>query len=537
MEDLSHKRKMAIMAAILAAMFFAAINQTIVSTAMPRIIAILQGMEHYTWVITIFMLTSTISTILVGKLSDIYGRKPFLLSGILIFLIGAFLCGLSQNILQLIAYRGIQGVGAGIIMSTAFTAIGDLFAPRERGKWSGVMMSAFGFSSVIGPTLGGWLVDHMDWHWLFWIFLPLGIVAFFLILALFPKTARRESETIDWLGSLFLSLTIVALLLGFSWAGTRYDWGSPEILGLFAAAVVLGIIFLLVERKAASPVLPLSLFRNDIVTLSNIIGFLMNAGMMGALIYISFFVQGVEGIAPTYAGYVTMPMSIAMVVMSTVIGRMITKSGKYKRYALIGMPVLVAGMLIMAFMDSVWMAVAAMIIFGVGLGVGMPVFTLTVQNAVSPADLGVATASSQLFRNLGGTIGIAVLGTVMSTSLASNLKAKMAEGGAASARIDEETAAQLSGLMDPNMLLDQPKLKGVIASLPSDVQPIAEQIVAALRDALSSSLTLVFLWGTAIVAAAGVLTIFLREIPLRTTNKLPQEGAGKERSAELHPAR
>lgn len=537
MEELSHKRKMAIMAAIMAAMFFAAINQTIVSTAMPRIIAILQGMEHYTWVITIFMLTSTIATILVGKLSDIYGRKPFLLGGILIFLLGAFLCGLSQNILQLIAYRGIQGVGAGIIMSTAFTAVGDLFAPRERGKWSGVMMSAFGFSSVIGPTLGGWLVDHMDWHWLFWIFLPLGFVAFFLILALFPKTARRESETIDWLGSLFLSLTIIALLLGFSWAGTRYDWGSAEIVGLFAAAAVCGIVFVLVEMKAKSPVLPLALFRNDIVTISNVIGFLMSAGMMGALIYISFFVQGVEGIAPTYAGYVTMPMSIAMVVMSTVIGRMITKSGKYKRYALLGMPVMVAGMLTMAFMNSVWMAVAAMIIFGVGLGVGMPVFTLTVQNAVSPADLGVATASSQLFRNLGGTIGIAVLGTVMSTRLASNLKAKMAAGGAASAQVDEETASRLSGLSDPNLLLDQPRLQDAIAALPADVRPVAEQIVAALRDALSSSLTSVFLWGTAIVAAAGVLTLFLREIPLRTSNKLPQEDPGRERSAELHPAR
>jgi Na+/melibiose symporter and related transporters len=289
--------------------------------------------------------------------------------------------------------------------------------------------------------------------------------------------------------------------------------------------------------RAKSPVLPLSLFRSDIVTLSNIIGFLMNAGMMGALIYISFFVQGVEGIAPTYAGYVTMPMSITMVVMSAVIGRMITKTGKYKRYALLGMPVMVAGMLIMAFMNSVWMALAAMIIFGIGLGIGMPVFTLTVQNAVSPADLGVATASSQLFRNLGGTIGIAVLGTVMSTSLASNLKSKMAAGGAGSAQVDEATASKLSGLMDPNLLLDQPKMKDAIASLPADVQPIAEQIVAALRDALSSSLTLVFLWGTAIVAVAGVLTIFLREIPLRTTNKLPQDGAGKERSAELHPVR
>jgi MFS family permease len=259
--------------------------------------------------------------------------------------------------------------------------------------------------------------------------------------------------------------------------------------------------------------------------------------MMGALIYISFFVQGVEGIAPTYAGYVTMPMSITMVVMSTVIGRMITKSGKYKRYALLGMPIMVAGMLIMAFMDSVWLAVAAMITFGIGLGVGMPVFSLTVQNAVSPADLGVATASSQLFRNLGGTIGIAVLGTVMSTSLSSNLKEKMAQSGAAAAQLDEETRSHLSALMDPNMLLDQPKLKEVIASFPANVQPIAEQVVNALKDALSSSLTVVFLWGTAIVAVAGVLTVFLREIPLRTSNRLPQEGADKERSAELHPAR
>ena len=537
MEDLSHKRKLAIMIAILAAMFFAAINQTIISTAMPRIIAVLEGIDYYTWVITIYMLTSTIATVLVGKLSDIYGRKPFLLGGILFFLIGAFLCGFSQNILQLIAYRGIQGVGAGIIMSTAFTAVGDLFSPRERGKWSGIMMSAFGFSSVLGPALGGWLVDHMDWHWLFWIFLPLGVVAFILILALFPKTARRESESIDWFGSLFLSLTIIALLLGFSWAGSRYDWGSPQILGLFAAAVVCGIIFTLVERKVKSPVLPLHLFRNDIVTISNVIGFLMNAGMMGALIYISFFVQGVEGIAPTYAGYVTIPMSVSMVIMSTIIGQYITKTGKYKRYALIGMPIMVLGMLIMAFMDNVWTAVAAMIVFGVGLGVGMPVFSLTVQNAVSPAELGVATASSQLFRNIGGTIGIAVLGTVMSSSLSSNLKEKMAGSGGAAAQLDEQTRAQLAALTDPNMLLDQPKLKEVIASLPADVQPVANLLIEAVRDALSSSLSVVFLCGTAIVAAAAVLAFFIREIPLRTSNRLPRQDADQERAAKPEPVR
>ncbi|KIL35048.1 MFS transporter [Cohnella kolymensis] len=528
MEDLSHKRKITIMIAIISAMFFAAINQTIVSTAMPRIIAILGGMEYYTWVITIYMLTSTIATVLVGKLSDIYGRKPFILAGIIFFIIGAFLTGFSTDIFQLIAYRGIQGIGAGIIMASAFTAVGDLFAPRERGKWTGIMMAVFGFSSVLGPTLGGWLIDNMDWQWLFWIFLPLGVVAFILILTLFPKVERKAGEKIDYSGSLFLSLTITALLLGFSWAGTKYDWGSVQVIGLFAAAAVCLVIFLFIETKATSPVLPLALFRNDIVTLSNIIGFIMNAGMMGALIYLPFFVQGVEGISPTYSGYVTMPMSIAMVIVSTVIGRWITKTGKYKRYAVLGMPVMICGMLIMAYMNSVPLAVVAMIVFGIGLGMGMPVFSLTVQNAVSPAQLGVATSSSQLFRNLGGTIGIAVMGTIMQSSLRTNMEDAAKEAAATGqgfdfSKLDPATAKQLADFQNPEMLLDQPKLEQLQQTLPKDIQPVITQMVETLRNALSDSLTTVFLAGTALVFVALILVFFLREIPLRTSNKMSQE--------------
>ncbi|MCR2802804.1 DHA2 family efflux MFS transporter permease subunit [Paenibacillus soyae] len=523
MEHLSHKRKITIMMAIIMAMFFSAINQTIVSTAMPRIIAVLSGMEYYSWVITIYMLTSTLATVLVGKLSDIYGRKPFILTGIVIFMIGAFLTGFSKDIYQLIIYRGVQGVGAGIIMASVFTAVGDLFSPRERGKWTGVMMAVFGFSSVIGPTLGGWLVDNFAWKWLFWIFLPLGVVAFFMILFLFPKVERNKTEKIDYLGSFFLSLTIIALLLGFSWAGTKYDWGSFEILGLFAAAVLCLVIFIFVERQASSPVLPLSLFKNDIVTISNAVGFIMNAGMMGALIYLPFFVQGVEGISPTYSGYVTMPMSIAMVIMSTVIGRIITKTGKYKRFALFGLPIMIAGMLIMAFMNSVWLAVVAMIVFGLGLGLGMPIFSLTVQNAVKPTELGVATASSQLFRNLGGTIGIAVMGTIMTSSLARNMEKAASSGtGFDFDKIDPALAEQLAAFHNPEMLLDQPKLAELQSQLPADVQPIITQLIDTLRDALSSSLTTVFLAGTALVVIALILTVFLREIPLRTSNKMPE---------------
>lgn len=524
MEHLSHKRKLTIMVAIIAAMFFAAINQTIVSTAMPRIIAILGGMDYYTWVITIYMLTSTISTVLVGKLSDIYGRKPFILAGIVFFIIGAFLTGLSKDIFQLITYRGIQGIGAGIIMASAFTAVGDLFSPRERGKWTGVMMAVFGFSSVIGPTLGGWIVDHMDWEWVFWIFLPVGIVAFVLIMALFPKVDKKQSESIDYMGSLFLTLTIVPLLIGFSWAGTKYAWGSTQIVGLFGAAVAALIIFIVVETRVKSPVLPLSLFKNGIVTISNLTGFLMNAGMMGALIYLPFFVQGVEGVSPTYSGYVTMPMSISMVIISSFTGRWITKSGKYKRYALLGMPIMIVGMIMMAFMNSIWLAVLSMIVFGFGLGLGMPVFSLTVQNAVRPDQLGVATASSQLFRNMGGTIGIAVMGTIMASSLKSNLKSAAESGqGVDLTKLDPQVAEQLAAFHNPEMLLDQPRLEQLRQTLPEQVQPIFAKMIDMLRDALSASLTTVFLSGAALLVVALLLVFFLKEIPLRTSNRMPEQ--------------
>ncbi|MEK3686837.1 MULTISPECIES: MDR family MFS transporter [unclassified Paenibacillus] len=542
MEHLTQKKKVTIMIALMAAMFFAAINQTIVGTAMPRIIAILGGIEHYTWVITIYMLTSTIATVLVGKLSDIYGRKPFLLAGIVIFIIGAFLSGLSDNIYQMITYRGIQGVGGGILMSATVTAVGDLFAPRERAKWTGIMMAMFGFSSVIGPTLGGFMVDHMDWRWIFWIFLPLGIVAFIMIWRMFPKGTRATSETIDYPGSIFLSLSIVALLLGFSWAGTKYAWSSPEILGLFAAAIAGAVILILIERKAKSPVLPLSLFKNSIVTISMIIGFLMNAGMMGAMIYLPFFVQGVEGVSPTNSGFINMPMSLMMIVLSTLAGRWISKSGKYKRYAMIGMPFMVAAMIMMAFMNSIIMAVASMIVFGIGLGLAMPVFTLTVQNAVAPQMLGVATATTTLFRNLGGTIGIAVMGTVMNTTLTHKLESAVASGkGPDLSKLDPEAAGQLTAFMNPQLLLDQPKLKELHTTLPEQIRPLFNQLIEMLRGALSDSLTVVFLSGTALLVIAAVLVLFLKEIPLRSSESkteaaAEEAGAGSKLRKETAPA-
>lgn len=530
MEHLTLKRKVSIMIAIMAAMFFAAINQTITSTAMPRIIAILDGMDYYTWTINIYLLTSTIATILVGKLSDMFGRKPFILIGILFFMLGAFLTGTSTDVYQFIIYRGIQGIGAGIIQSTAFMSVGDLFPPRERGKWMGLMTAVFGFSSVLGPTLGGYLVDNIEWRWLFWIFLPLGVVAFIMIWTLFPKVERKLGQSIDYLGSLFLTTSIVPLLLAFSWAGTEYAWGSPEIIGLIAASVVSALIFILVEMKAKEPVLPLSLFKNSVVTVSNLIGFFMNFGLMGAMIYISFYVQGVLGISPTYAGYVTIPMSIFMMGTSAIAGQLIAKSGKYKRYALLGVPIMMVGMGIMVFMDNIWLTVVSTIIFGIGLGLGMPVFSLATQNAVPHNELGVATASSQLFRNLGGTIGIAVMGTVMSNNLTKNLKEALQSTNAPDfSSVDPQLAQQMLSFANPQTLMNKPLIEQTQASLPADVQPLFAQMIDSIRDALGSTLSMVFLTGTLVLVVALLLVFFLKEIPLRTTN---QASAPKSEDSE-----
>ncbi|ASS75406.1 MFS transporter [Tumebacillus algifaecis] len=520
MESLSEKQKVTIMIALMASMFFAAINQTLVSTAMPRIIAILGGMEYYSWVIMIYMLTSTVATVLVGKLSDIYGRKPFLLFGIVVFMLGSFLTGLSNDIFQMITYRGIQGLGGGVLMSVTTMAVGDLFAPRERAKWTGLMMAIFGFSSVIGPTLGGVIIDYMDWKWLYWMFLPLGFVAMIMIWRMFPKKGNVQNESIDYGGSFFLSLAIVSLLLGFSWAGTKYAWASAEILGLFGAAVVFAVILILIERKVKSPVLPLSLFRNGIVTISNSVGFLMNAGMMGAMVYLPFFVQGVEGLTPTQSGFVNMPMSITMIVLSGLVGRWMSKSGKYKRYAITGILFMIIGMLMMVYMNSIVMAVASMCVFGLGLGLSMPVFTLTVQNAVPMNQLGVATSTATLFRNLGGTIGIAVLGSVMNATLTRNLEKSMAEGaGVDLSQADPQVVERLAPYLNPQILLDQPKLESMQAAMPQEMLTLFNQMISMLRSVLADTLSTVFLYGSGLLVVALLLVFFLKEIPLRSSQK------------------
>lgn len=519
---LSDKQKVTIMIAIMAAMFFSAINQTIIGVAMPRIIATLGGLDYYTWVITIYLLTTAVATILVGKLSDIYGRKPFLLAGIGLFMVGAFLSGLSTTIFQLIIYRGITGLGAGMIMSCAFTAVGDLYLPRERAKWTGLMSGIFGISSVLGPLMGGYIVDHLDWHWVFWVFLPLGFAAFIMIAKLFPKVPRREGESIDYVGSFFLTATIVALLMAFSFAGEgagKFAWSSWQIIGLFGLTAVSLIAFILTEQRVKSPVLPLSLFKNDIVTVSNLAGFLLGMGMMGVMIYAPFFIQGVKGISPSGSGFIMMPMSIFMVFATTFAGGYMTKAGKYKGLALFGLATTGVGVFLMSTISidtPIYLLIAYLCVVGLGLGASMPVFSLTVQNAVSLSQLGVASASSQLFRSLGNTMGIGILGAVMSSRMASRLSDLFAGGGAMAdaSQLPPEQAQQLGQLMNPEVLMDQPRLETIQNGLPTELQSIAADLIATMKDVFSDALTTTFFVGAGIMVLAVIVALFLRAIPL-----------------------
>ncbi|KZE69457.1 MFS transporter [Fictibacillus phosphorivorans] len=534
MEHLEMRRKVIIMLSIMAAMLFAALNQTIVGTSLPKIIADLGGIEYYSWVFTIFMLTSSITAILVGKLSDIYGRKPFILLGIGVFSVGSLLCGVSGSILELIAYRGIQGFGGGMIMSTAFTAVGDLFPPRERGKWQGIMSSVFGLASVFGPTLGGYIVDHFHWHWVFWIFLPFGLVAFLAIHFLFPSVQRKEKESIDYTGSLLLTLTMVPLLLSFTWAGNQYDWVSPEIIGLFAVTIVAFFLFIRTEKRVTSPVLPLDMFKNKVFTVSNIIGFFLGAGMFGSIMYMPFFIQGVMGTSATKSGFVMMPLTLAMVAGSTISGQIVTKTGKYKKLALLGLFIMVSGMTSMHFMDTETTnttAILNMILVGSGLGIAFPIFTLTVQNAIEHKYLGVATSSVQLFRQLGGTIGVSIMGSVMNNSLTDHFNKETQKLIASTPNISPQMGEQIKELANPQVLLNQGAVLEKFSALPPESLAFIKQVLEILRGSLSYALNGGFLTGAIVIGSAFLLTFFfLKEIPLRTSNE--EKTASKEQAAE-----
>ncbi len=515
---LSARSKAIVIAGTMLGLLVAAISQTVVSTALPRIIGELGGLNLFSWVFTASMLTSTTVVPLVGKLSDLYGRKPFFITGIVVFMVTSALAGLSQSMVQLIVFRGFQGIGAGMIMANAFAIIGDLFPPSERGRYMGLFSAVFGLASVIGPLLGGWITDNLSWRWVFYVNIPVGVVALSVLMVGFPWI--RPSGTrpaIDYWGVAALILAVVPLLLALVWAGDLYPWLSPQIAGLLAMSVAGTVTFILAERAAADPIMPLSMFRSPVFSVAIVITFLTGMGMFGAITFTPMFIQGALGSSATNSGLVTMPMMMGLVVASTTAGQLITRTGRYRLLVILGGIVLAAGMYLMSRMGegtAHMVTVRNMIIVGLGLGTSMPILGLVVQNAMPYRLLGVATSSVQFFRQIGGTLGIAIFGTLVTTHLRDSLRAELP------AEVQGLPEPVLESLEDPQVLLSPDaldRLREAFAARGPQGADLFAETIDSMRVVLAEAITNVFFLGMLISVAALAVSVFLREMPLRTT--------------------
>ncbi|AGE23771.1 putative multidrug-efflux transporter [Geobacillus sp. GHH01] len=500
---------------LIIAMLFAALDGTIVGTAMPRIVGELRGLGVMTWLTTAYMLTSTTVVPIAGKLADLLGRRIVYVSGLVIFMAGSALCGMANDMTELIIYRGIQGLGGGIMMPMAMVVIGDVFTGKERAKWQGVFGGLYGLASVLGPQIGGFIVDHLNWRWVFYINLPVGILATVLIAMGLSKYKAEGPVKFDIAGMATLTVGVVSLLLGLTFGGDRYPWGSWQIVSLFAAAVVFFALFVWAEKRAEEPIIPLWLFGNRTFTLLNGIGFFMSVGMFGAIMFVPFFMQGIIGVSATQSGTIMTPMMITMIIGSVVGGRLVYRIG-VKTQLIAGMIIMASAFGLLGTMDvdtSKWTATMYMIILGLGTGLVMPILTLALQESFPKSELGVVTSSSQFFRSIGGTFGMTVLGAIMnhrsSVLLDERLMPKL-----------EALPAQAKGLVDrfADMIHTDPQgLYSVLLSPEAMAKipaPLRDMFVPVLKQSLVDSLQAVFWFGLAFIAVGLLLVFGLKRIAL-----------------------
>ncbi|MFE3326774.1 DHA2 family efflux MFS transporter permease subunit [Streptomyces sp. NPDC059176] len=501
-EGRSRRTVLVAISALLLGMLLAALDQTIVSTALPTIVSELGGLEHLSWVVTAYILAATAATPLWGKLGDQYGRKKLFQTAIVIFLVGSVLCGIAQDMGQLIGFRALQGLGGGGLMVLSMAIVGDIVSPRERGRYQGLFGAVFGATSVLGPLLGGLFTQHLSWRWVFYINVPIGIVALFVIAAVLHIPSRGARHTIDYLGTILIAAVATCLVLVASLGGTSWPWGSPQIIALAAAGVVLLVAFVLTERRAAEPVLPLRLFRIRTFTLVAVISFIVGFAMFGALVFLPTFLQIVQGITPTMSGVHMLPMVIGLLLTSTLSGQIVSRTGRWKVFPIAGTAVTAVGLLLLHQLTpstSAWETSVYFFVFGAGLGLVIQVLILVVQNSVSYADLGVATSGATFFRSIGASFGVSVFGALFSN------------------RLSHELAAVLAGHPLP-----PGTGAGELAADPRALDQLPPQLRPAVLDAYATSITDVFLYAAPVVCIAFVVAWFLKEDALRGSVTAPE---------------
>ncbi|HXA28966.1 MAG TPA: MDR family MFS transporter [Candidatus Angelobacter sp.] len=519
---LSERSRMVILGAVLLVLFLGSLDQTVVGTALPRIVTDLHGSDQYAWVVTIYLLTSTITVPIYGKLSDVYGRKPLLMIGVVLFLIGSALSGLSQSIDQLIVFRAIQGLGAGALFPISLAIVGDMFSPRERGRYQGLFGAVFGVSFLLGPLIGGFFTDHVSWHWIFYVNLPIGILALFVISTVLHNVRRGDTRVrdFDYLGTAVFTAGVVPLLLGLSNKGTTAadgtlpSWGSFGVGGLLLIGVALLALFVYVEARAKEPIVPLTLFRDRTFSASIAATLMVAIGMFSAIIYLPRFYQVVRGVSATQSGYETWPLLVGLIGGSVVAGRLISRTGRYRYLIVASTLFLMVGTGLMTTLTATtnnYVLWAMMLLVGLGVGPGMSGFTTIVQNVVSPRLMGTATSSLTFFRQMGGSIGLALAGTLFNQQFASLLPGKLVDAGVPQSVADGIANSPSRG-----------SLTGVGAAQG------AANVVTGVHNAFAAATAEMFWIGVVSGVIAFVAVLFVREVPLRRRDE-PQplgDGAG-----------
>lgn len=500
---LSHRAIIQVLIGLMAGMFLAALDQSIVGTALPRIVSDLGGLEHLSWVVTAYLLTSTASTPLWGKISDLYGRRPMFQAAIVIFLIGSLIAGSSTSMAMLIGGRAVQGLGGGGLIALALAIIGDIIPPRERGKYQGMFGAVFGVSSIAGPLLGGFFTDGPGWRWIFWLNIPIGLAALFITSRALQMPVVRREHRIDYLGAAVVVGSVTSLLLYTSWAGTYYGWTAPLSLALLVAGLALAVAFVFVEQRAEEPIIPMGLFRLPVFRWSVLFAFLMGMAMFGAIIYLPIYLQVVKGYTPTESGLALLPMVLGMFVTSIGSGLLVTRTGRYRIYPILGAFITLGAIFLVSRLEldtPYWQFAIYTFALGAGLGFTMQTVVTAVQNAVPMRDLGSSTSAVTFFRSMGGAFGAAVVGAVLTSRLAHHLAAAFPGGSAA-------VGGSTSDLRQ-------------IAALPEQVKlPVLEAFMRALQDA--------FLVAVPFVAVAVIVSFLIPEVPLRTRQQGEPEAIGE----------